>query len=401
MKSSAGDEQGSLIEALDFVRRHADDHGWLEGFTPEARERLRDAGSVIAGLRASVGLPIPELVRLIELELRLDIELAANEMIGSARVASAQLRAFVDEVHAFLATDESGSIASLLAWLDHAEQLDEFAPRTEPPEDDVVQLLTIHGSKGLEWDAVAVVRVVEGELPSAPRDTKAWLGFGVLPYSFRGDAHGCRLRLARARTPRRSRTSSAASPRSSRPIARGSARRSDGSRTWRSPAPRTTCCCRFELGGHEGAAGSRPLLRRDRPGARPGRVRVTVGGEPVRGPAAARWSGPSTPSATGGVPWRAPRGGAGGAGGTAAEPSADVALLLAEREALRHPVAPDAPDPHPRLALQGLCHGLRRHDGIHRPPHARTPLPPDPSRHAVPRVGGASVGRRGHRAGAG
>ena len=188
IRGSAGDDDGSLVDALDFVLRQKPDHGWLAGFTPEARERLRDAASVFAGLRQASGMPIPELVRLIELELRLDIELAANESRGPARIASAQLRAFVDEVHAFLAADETGSLSSLLAWLDHAEQLDEFAPRTEPPEDDVVQLLTIHGSKGLEWDAVAVVRLVKDELPSAPRDTKAWLGFGVLPYAFRGDS---------------------------------------------------------------------------------------------------------------------------------------------------------------------------------------------------------------------
>jgi DNA helicase-2/ATP-dependent DNA helicase PcrA len=188
IRGSAGDDDGSLVDALDFVARHDPEHGWLAGFSPDARERLREAASVFAGLRQAVGMPIPELVRLIELELRLDVELAANEARGPARVASAQLRAFVDEIHAFLAADESGSLSSLLAWLDHAEQLDEFAPRTEPPEDDVVQLLTIHGSKGLEWDAVAVVRLVKDELPSAPRDTKAWLGFGVLPYAFRGDS---------------------------------------------------------------------------------------------------------------------------------------------------------------------------------------------------------------------
>ncbi|MET0304415.1 MAG: ATP-dependent helicase, partial [Microbacteriaceae bacterium] len=167
IRGSAGDDGGSLVDALDFVLRHPADHGWLEGFTPAARERLREAGAVFAGLRQAIGMPIPELVRLVELELRLDIELAANEARGPARIASAQLRAFVDEVHAFLAADETGSLSSLLAWLDHAEQLDEFAPRTEPPEDDVVQLLTIHGSKGLEWDAVAVVRLVKDELPSA------------------------------------------------------------------------------------------------------------------------------------------------------------------------------------------------------------------------------------------
>ncbi|MGZ8804702.1 MAG: 3'-5' exonuclease, partial [Microbacterium sp.] len=188
IRGSAGDDDGSLVDALDFVLRHKTDHGWLEPFTPAARERLREAAGVFAGLRRAAGMPIPELVRLIELELRLDVELAANESRGPARIASAQLRAFVDELHAFLAADESGSIGNLLAWLDHAEQLDEFAPRTEPPEDDVVQLLTIHGSKGLEWDAVAVVRLVKDELPSMPRDTKGWLGFGILPYSFRGDS---------------------------------------------------------------------------------------------------------------------------------------------------------------------------------------------------------------------
>ncbi|WEG07499.1 ATP-dependent DNA helicase [Microbacterium horticulturae] len=188
VRSSSGDDQGSLIDALDFVLRVKDDHGWLSGFTPAARERLRDAAAVFAGLRRAAGAPIGELVRLIELELRLDIELAANETRGPARIASAQLRAFVDEVQAFLSADDSGSLPSLLAWLDHAEELDEFAPRTEPPEDDVVQLLTIHGSKGLEWDAVAVVRMVEDELPTASRDSGGWLGFGVLPYDFRGDA---------------------------------------------------------------------------------------------------------------------------------------------------------------------------------------------------------------------
>jgi DNA helicase-2/ATP-dependent DNA helicase PcrA len=188
LRAIPGADRASLVDALDFVARQKDDHRWLADFTPSARARLREAGAVFAGLRRAVGAPIPELIRLIELELRLDIELAANESRGPARIASAQLRAFVDEISGFLAADESGSVSSLLAWLDHAEKLDEFAPRTEPPEDDVVQLLTIHGSKGLEWDAVAVVRLVADELPSLPRDTAGWLGFGVLPTQFRGDA---------------------------------------------------------------------------------------------------------------------------------------------------------------------------------------------------------------------
>ena len=165
-----------------------DDYRLLEQITPEGRARIRAAGEMLERLRRAAAQPIPELIRLIEGELRLDIELAANETRGPARVATTQLRAFTDEVRTFLAADERGTIGSLLAWLDKAESTDELMPRPEPPEPGVVQLLTIHGSKGLEWDAVAVVRMVEGELPSRPTDTSGWFGFGVLPFALRGDS---------------------------------------------------------------------------------------------------------------------------------------------------------------------------------------------------------------------
>src|SRR5690606_21166606 len=39
----------------------------------------------------------------------------------------------------------------------------------------------------LEWDAVAVVRLVDGELPGRSQDTAGWFGFGVVPFALRGD----------------------------------------------------------------------------------------------------------------------------------------------------------------------------------------------------------------------
>lgn len=188
LRSSRGaDEAVSIVDAVDFLRVAPDDYRLLSGITAEGRARLRAAGEMLERLRRSAGLPIPELIRLIELELRLDIELVANESRGPARVASTQLRAFSDEVRAFLSADDRGTIAGLLAWLDKAESTDELMPRPEPPEPGVVQLLTIHGSKGLEWDAVAVVRLVEDELPGRVSDTSGWFGFGVLPFALRGD----------------------------------------------------------------------------------------------------------------------------------------------------------------------------------------------------------------------
>ncbi|WP_337005964.1 MULTISPECIES: ATP-dependent DNA helicase [unclassified Microbacterium] len=188
LRSSRGaDEAVSIIDAVDVVRAVRDDYRLLETITPEGRARIRAAGEMLERLRRASSQPIPELIRLIELELRLDIELAANETRGPARIAATQLRAFADEVRAFLAADERGSIGSLLAWLDKAESTDELMPRPEPPEAGVVQLLTIHGSKGLEWDAVAVVRLVVDELPSRVSDTSGWFGFGVVPFALRGD----------------------------------------------------------------------------------------------------------------------------------------------------------------------------------------------------------------------
>ena len=68
-----------------------------------------------------------------------------------------------------------------------AEHRDNLTPRAEKPEDGCVQILTIHGAKGLEWDIVAIPRLVEEELPSKPREVRAWLNRGELPYVFRGD----------------------------------------------------------------------------------------------------------------------------------------------------------------------------------------------------------------------
>ncbi len=189
LRSSRGaDEAVSIIDAVDVVRGVRDDYRLLEAISPEGRSRIRAAGEMLERLRRASSQPIPELIRLVELELRLDIELASNETRGPARVAATQLRAFADEVRAFLAADERGTIGSLLAWLDKAESTDELMPRPEPPEPGVVQLLTIHGSKGLEWDAVAVVRLVADELPSRVSDTSGWFGFGVVPFALRGDS---------------------------------------------------------------------------------------------------------------------------------------------------------------------------------------------------------------------
>ncbi len=183
----AGDG-ASIIDGLDALVDAGDGWGLLAAFTPEGLERLRDAGRTFRELRARLGVPLPDLVRIVEEELRLDIEVVANE---SRTGGIANLRQFRDALESFLRVDDFGTLTSFLDWVDRAIQADEaFGPVDAPKQPGVVQLLTIHGAKGLEWEVVALPRFVEHEFPADQRgdDTSGWIGFGKLPYEFRGDA---------------------------------------------------------------------------------------------------------------------------------------------------------------------------------------------------------------------
>ncbi|MGO4784382.1 UvrD-helicase domain-containing protein [Cryobacterium sp. W22_MBD10_FK3] len=182
--SVATEESRSLVDALDFVAAAGESHGQLADFSAEGRQRLRQAGRQLAWLRSRANLGLLDFVRLIEQETLLDLELVANESHGRAL---ANLYAFHDAVSAFLDSDELGTLASFLRWLARAERQDDLGPRGEAAEPGTVQLLTIHGSKGLEWDYVAIPGLTEKNLPAQSRETTGWLRFGELPYPCRGD----------------------------------------------------------------------------------------------------------------------------------------------------------------------------------------------------------------------
>ena len=58
-----------------------------------------------------------------------------------------------------------------------------------PTEADSVKLLTVHRSKGLEWDAVFLVGVCETRFPSNRSRTLWTSSPAILPAPLRGDAH--------------------------------------------------------------------------------------------------------------------------------------------------------------------------------------------------------------------
>ena len=121
---------------------------------------------------------------LVQQELLLDIEVAAN---AAQPLGAPSLEAFDELLAGFADVAEHPTLGAFLGWLTEAEQRDRLAPRQDEPEPGAVQVLSIHGSKGLEWDVVAIPRLVDDELPSKPRTTKGWLAFGELPNEFKGD----------------------------------------------------------------------------------------------------------------------------------------------------------------------------------------------------------------------
>ncbi|WP_307803069.1 ATP-dependent DNA helicase [Frigoribacterium sp. PvP032] len=183
--SVAAGEHGSVVDALDFVTTAPDGHGQLRGLSEEGLARMRRLGSQLAFLRGRTGLDLVDLVTLVQQEMLLDVEVAAATGQGHG---GAWLQAFEDELTGYVAADENAALGGFLAWLAAAERRDDMGPRSDDGEPGTVQLLTVHGSKGLEWDLVAVPRLVEGELPGTSREGVGWLGFGELPFEFRGDA---------------------------------------------------------------------------------------------------------------------------------------------------------------------------------------------------------------------
>jgi DNA helicase-2/ATP-dependent DNA helicase PcrA len=184
--SVAEGEGGSIIDALDFVATAREGHSALERLSEVGVARLREAGTLFARLRARSGLDLLDLVTLVEQELQLDIEVAANEFRPLGR---ANRDALFDALNSYISVDESASLRGFLGWLREAEWREDLSPRPEKAEPGTVQVLTIHGSKGLEWDHVVVPRFVEEEMPGTPvGGYGGWLTFGALPWAFRGDA---------------------------------------------------------------------------------------------------------------------------------------------------------------------------------------------------------------------
>ena len=180
---SGAEAEASIVDALDYLLDE-EDLDRIPSFSERGLAALKNCASLLRSLRLRTGMPLPEFVRAVEQELWLDIELAANP---KRLDPMANLNGFANLVLGY-AEGANPTLGGFLEWLEYADQKDRFETPAVSARAGVVQLITAHAAKGLEWDLVAVPTLVEGTFPGVQTAT-GWLSKGELPFPLRGDAN--------------------------------------------------------------------------------------------------------------------------------------------------------------------------------------------------------------------
>lgn len=156
-------------------------------YSPEALDRFALLAAELRRLRASVGEPVLDLVRRIIDVTGIDVELAAS-VSPAAAARRDNLDLFVKAVSEFTGLDGRTDLGALLAWLDAEDETGQGLDVAVPSEADSVKLLTVHRSKGLEWDVVLIPGVSDKKFPVTTARPTALTTAGALPTILRGDA---------------------------------------------------------------------------------------------------------------------------------------------------------------------------------------------------------------------
>ncbi|WP_349829503.1 ATP-dependent helicase [Brevibacterium litoralis] len=168
------------------------------GLTEEVTGRLVRLGLALRRLRTGI-TTVPRLVRDVLRELDVDAEVGALTGI-ELTVHRRAVDDFLSLVNAHVAAHPETDLRGFLDWLAVMEAEDALKrPEQEAPE-GVVTLMTVHASKGLEFDAVALPDMTRGDFPTGNREIRGWLPGGSLPSALRGDRRTLpRLDLTRER----------------------------------------------------------------------------------------------------------------------------------------------------------------------------------------------------------
>lgn len=127
------------------------DMGEAERYTDEGRERIEKLASKLRHLRGySLGKSLSDLFADIETTFNLRTEVLARDSVGGAT--------HLDKFSDIVASYQGDTVGGLLDYLDLAREHENgLDPGEVPAVDDRVLVLTVHKSKGLEWEHVCVL----------------------------------------------------------------------------------------------------------------------------------------------------------------------------------------------------------------------------------------------------
>ena len=171
---------GSIIEALDQIADAP-----RENFSPVGYVRLVEFATELAALRRQLHGSITDILVEAERFLRLDTELLVRSGWETGR---RHLDSFMDEAAHF--QRNGGTLPTFLNWLDVADKREGgLKPASITVSNRAIQILTIHGAKGGEWDHIAIPGLVKGNFPSEGKKSESWLkNSGSIPLDLRADA---------------------------------------------------------------------------------------------------------------------------------------------------------------------------------------------------------------------
>ncbi len=167
-------ESVSLIEALD-------DPG-PGGFTSHARRRFAELSTELTELRTVLHQPPDVAISTVIRRIGLDIERAVQGQ------TTEHLDALLEHARAFSAGGGRAGVGPFLAYLALARRYGSTMGVPAPTGGGGVALLTVHKSKGLEWQSVYLPHVVDGVFPNTTSRSTPHTSAGLLPYPLRGDA---------------------------------------------------------------------------------------------------------------------------------------------------------------------------------------------------------------------
>jgi DNA helicase-2/ATP-dependent DNA helicase PcrA len=174
-----GQFDGNIVEALDEI-----DEAPPHLFSKEGLARLRQASRDISRVRARSGSLIDMIMEAMRV-LGLEAEVMVRDGIKNG---PRHLHRFLDEASKY--QNQGGTLIPFLDWIDQAKKSERGLKESEVKvSKGIVQIITIHGAKGLEWDHVAVPGIRDRNFPVRGKGLENWLtDAGHLPFPLRGDA---------------------------------------------------------------------------------------------------------------------------------------------------------------------------------------------------------------------